>query len=235
VHIQPCATLGNPTTPRFEIRAVPSSVEVKQLVASLYSSSYSVCHDLDIRVLLAHITNRPLNLTHGYRPRKGYQVVLMDRPLVLQSSTNKLAFQEYLDSLKLQFATECDPSVQTLPGCFNPPTPVPIFGIGERFKPSTVVGNIPEGEIGEETVRKKAKVKVDAEDQSDASVGVTCPELPGEDQSDAAIPSYDNVVLGGTFDRLHSGHKVLLSESCMLCHNKITVGVLDGDMLSSEY
>lgn len=42
---------------------------------------------------------------------------------------------------------------------------------------------------------------------------------------------FDNVVLGGTFDRLHYGHKILLSEAILHCQKKITVGVTDFQML----
>ncbi|KAJ8024780.1 Bifunctional coenzyme A synthase [Holothuria leucospilota] len=42
--------------------------------------------------------------------------------------------------------------------------------------------------------------------------------------------TYSHVVLGGTFDRLHVGHKVLLTESAMRANHKVTVGVTDGAM-----
>ncbi|KAL3124375.1 hypothetical protein niasHT_000799 [Heterodera trifolii] len=41
---------------------------------------------------------------------------------------------------------------------------------------------------------------------------------------------YDHVVLGGTFDRLHNGHKLLLSEAAMMARTRITCGVTDGKM-----
>ena len=46
---------------------------------------------------------------------------------------------------------------------------------------------------------------------------------------------YKNVVLGGTFDRLHNGHKILLSEAILHCTEKLTVGVTDTNMLKSMY
>ncbi|VDN02125.1 unnamed protein product [Thelazia callipaeda] len=42
---------------------------------------------------------------------------------------------------------------------------------------------------------------------------------------------FDAVVLGGTFDRLHSGHKVLLSKAVMLASERIVCGVTTGDMI----
>ena len=47
--------------------------------------------------------------------------------------------------------------------------------------------------------------------------------------------SYDFTVLGGTFDRLHTGHKILLSKACLLTDKALTIGVTDGDMNHSEY
>lgn len=37
--------------------------------------------------------------------------------------------------------------------------------------------------------------------------------------------SYENVVLGGTFDRLHSGHKILLTMAAFICSTRLVVGV----------
>ncbi|XP_015364450.1 PREDICTED: bifunctional coenzyme A synthase-like [Diuraphis noxia] len=45
---------------------------------------------------------------------------------------------------------------------------------------------------------------------------------------------YESVVLGGTFDRLHKGHKILLSTAALKCTKKLTVGVTDISMLNSK-
>lgn len=45
---------------------------------------------------------------------------------------------------------------------------------------------------------------------------------------------YENVVLGGTFDRLHKGHKILLSTAALKCTKKLTVGVTDMSMLKCK-
>jgi phosphopantetheine adenylyltransferase / dephospho-CoA kinase len=41
---------------------------------------------------------------------------------------------------------------------------------------------------------------------------------------------YDSVVLGGTFDRLHVGHKILLSEAVLRAKKRVVVGVTDTNM-----
>lgn len=44
---------------------------------------------------------------------------------------------------------------------------------------------------------------------------------------------YNSVVLGGTFDRLHIGHKILLSEAAMRAQKRLVVGVTDVNMIAS--
>ncbi|XP_008111626.1 bifunctional coenzyme A synthase [Anolis carolinensis] len=48
------------------------------------------------------------------------------------------------------------------------------------------------------------------------------------------LQSYSDVVVAGTFDRLHNGHKILLSVSCMLAENRLLVGVSDKDLLENK-
>lgn len=45
---------------------------------------------------------------------------------------------------------------------------------------------------------------------------------------------YKSVVLGGTFDRLHNGHKIFLSQAVLRCKHKLCVGVTDTNMLSGK-
>lgn len=42
---------------------------------------------------------------------------------------------------------------------------------------------------------------------------------------------YNTVVLGGTFDRLHAGHKILLTESVLRSRKRVVVGVTDENMV----
>ncbi|GAB0097011.1 bifunctional phosphopantetheine adenylyltransferase - Dephospho-CoA kinase [Sergentomyia squamirostris] len=45
---------------------------------------------------------------------------------------------------------------------------------------------------------------------------------------------HDNVVLGGTFDRLHMGHKILLSNAVLRTKKRLVVGVTDANMIKSK-
>ncbi|XP_013778633.1 bifunctional coenzyme A synthase-like [Limulus polyphemus] len=45
---------------------------------------------------------------------------------------------------------------------------------------------------------------------------------------------YKKVVIGGTFDRLHNGHKVLLSQAALVCSDELIVGITDGEMIQKK-
>lgn len=49
------------------------------------------------------------------------------------------------------------------------------------------------------------------------------------------LETYSDVVVGGTFDRLHGAHRTLLSISCLLANRRFVIGVCDQAMLKSEY
>lgn len=60
---------------------------------------------------------------------------------------------------------------------------------------------------------------------------VSTEDLPSES---SGIQTYRRVVLGGTFDRLHLGHKILLGEGCLFAEENLTVGVTTGEMNLSK-
>lgn len=49
------------------------------------------------------------------------------------------------------------------------------------------------------------------------------------------LNTYSDVVVGGTFDRLHGAHKTLLNISCLLANRRFLIGVCDQAMLKSKY
>lgn len=48
------------------------------------------------------------------------------------------------------------------------------------------------------------------------------------------LETYSDVVVGGTFDRLHGAHKTLLNISCLLANRRFVIGVCDQAMLKSK-
>lgn len=61
-------------------------------------------------------------------------------------------------------------------------------------------------------------------------------ELKDDDEEEAEpVETYSDVVVGGTFDRLHGAHKTLLNISCLLANRRFLIGVCDQAMLKSKY
>lgn len=56
--------------------------------------------------------------------------------------------------------------------------------------------------------------------------GARAPPPPPEAGASSGLPPlYPVVALGGTFDHLHAGHKILLTMACSLCSSRLVVGV----------
>lgn len=51
---------------------------------------------------------------------------------------------------------------------------------------------------------------------------------------DASPSSYPVVALGGTFDHLHAGHKILLSMAAWIASTKVIIGVTDDELLRNK-
>ncbi|XP_075701601.1 bifunctional coenzyme A synthase [Rhinoderma darwinii] len=48
------------------------------------------------------------------------------------------------------------------------------------------------------------------------------------------LQSHSDVVVGGTFDRLHNAHKILLSVCCLLTEKRLLIGVADKELLDNK-
>uniref|UniRef100_A0A7N6FFI6 Cytidyltransferase-like domain-containing protein n=1 Tax=Anabas testudineus TaxID=64144 RepID=A0A7N6FFI6_ANATE len=53
-------------------------------------------------------------------------------------------------------------------------------------------------------------------------------------QNQEPLETYNDVVVGGTFDRLHGAHKTLLNISCLLANRRFLIGVCDQAMLKRK-
>ncbi|KAA3671541.1 phosphopantetheine adenylyltransferase / dephospho-CoA kinase, partial [Paragonimus westermani] len=56
-----------------------------------------------------------------------------------------------------------------------------------------------------------------------------------EDDRTLVDEQYTDVCLGGTFDRLHNGHKILLSVGALLARKRLLVGVTTDSMLKNKH
>ena len=56
----------------------------------------------------------------------------------------------------------------------------------------------------------------------------------GDFARDAIAGRYHNVAVGGTFDRLHAGHRLLLAAAALACDGKVWLGITTDAMLSKK-
>lgn len=61
------------------------------------------------------------------------------------------------------------------------------------------------------------------------------PPVSSSDEQDVSTLEVDSVVLGGTFDRLHSGHKLLLTEAVLRAKKRVVIGVTDASMIRCKF
>ncbi|KAH3885373.1 bifunctional coenzyme A synthase-like [Dreissena polymorpha] len=59
-------------------------------------------------------------------------------------------------------------------------------------------------------------------------------DVSAQEFANKLVKQYSHTVVGGTYDRLHVGHKLLLTEACMLSTGKLTVGVTTGPMVMKK-
>uniref|UniRef100_H2ZE74 Bifunctional coenzyme A synthase n=1 Tax=Ciona savignyi TaxID=51511 RepID=H2ZE74_CIOSA len=85
----------------------------------------------------------------------------------------------------------------------------------------------------------KNRYILQGQDSNEATVPVFCLEHIGVASEFPKSPSItvtgkNDVVIGGTFDKIHPGHKVLLSEATLLANNRLLIGVTNGKMLERK-
>ena len=78
--------------------------------------------------------------------------------------------------------------------------------------------------------RKLRYLKVEEEKINDGSAS----KQRNLDLNAACLQTYKEVVLGGTFDHMHSGHRLLLAAASLICDKRITVGLSEGPLLQRK-
>jgi len=78
-----------------------------------------------------------------------------------------------------------------------------------------------------------ASVLVEEIQQPAAGVGGSAP-LFFFDAVDGDIPKFQRVAVGGTFDQLHNGHKLLLTLAAGSCHESLVIGITGDEMLKKK-
>ena len=64
---------------------------------------------------------------------------------------------------------------------------------------------------------------------------VTCSEPTPSDHDELfKNNTYENSIMGGTFDRIHNGHKIMLSEAVLLTRNRLLIGMTSESMLKKK-
>ncbi|XP_072949345.1 bifunctional coenzyme A synthase isoform X2 [Epargyreus clarus] len=89
-----------------------------------------------------------------------------------------------------------------------------------------------DSELSEETDNLKQSV-VNVQDKFHLQT-VESEDMGYCDETTEPVKTYEYVALGGTFDKLHNGHKILLSQAALRATKHVTVGVTDVNMIQSK-
>ncbi|ESO00545.1 hypothetical protein HELRODRAFT_82715 [Helobdella robusta] len=72
--------------------------------------------------------------------------------------------------------------------------------------------------------------------QNDSCIPATSINDYGREKDEKlCFSKYNHACLGGTFDRLHVGHKILLNQAVLVARDELTVGVTDGVMNQKKF
>jgi len=78
-----------------------------------------------------------------------------------------------------------------------------------------------------------SKPTIYLEDPSTTDWQLQLPEEVMEGTKGSSQQVYPNVVIGGTFDRIHIGHKIFLTQAVLRAHKRLVVGVTTPTMTKS--
>ncbi|XP_015789356.1 bifunctional coenzyme A synthase [Tetranychus urticae] len=104
-----------------------------------------------------------------------------------------------------------------------------------RYQPQILLCNHPLDHINTKNFPSLVGSKVDLGQFKEIKI-INSPDEATDSApvSSTHIVKHDHVCLGGTFDNLHNGHKVLLSESLIRTNKSMTIGVTDVNMIKKK-
>ena len=74
---------------------------------------------------------------------------------------------------------------------------------------------------------KFQNIQIDSDPMSESDSKQSVQESP-------SLKTYSDIALGGSFDNIHNGHRLLLTESALVANSRILVGIADGPLLESK-
>ncbi|XP_063078026.1 bifunctional coenzyme A synthase isoform X2 [Engraulis encrasicolus] len=220
VHLHPGLNLGGsgPGQPPRPIY-IPPVVDLSTLISRLYSNAADVCGHLDVRVLLTNVRAQPsssnlsgLGSNNGgsSNPFPSPQSLSHSPEVVLTDYALQDPGQSTLVAQCLQryagHCYVCKPSLSSV--LLHPRLQALDKKSEETDKDQGSKSAVEEEEVVEKDGSKRQRLQ--------------------------PMETYSDVVVGGTFDRLHGAHKTLLNISCLLANRRFVIGVSDRDLLKGK-
>lgn len=193
------------------------------------------------RTLYVHL-HPGLNLSNGSQPRPVFIPPVVDlSTLITRLYNNAADVCGHLDVRVLLTNVRAQSAASTIPNC---PFPTPQ---SLSHSPEVVLTDFPVQDPGQShqvtqcLQRYMGHCYVCSPTLSSVllhpqlmNVQQTKEELIDAEGKAEPLETYSDVVVGGTFDRLHGAHKTLLNISCLLANKRFLIGVCDQAMLKKK-
>ena len=106
IHIQPASDRESLKLGKFNLRQTPFSLEIRNIVKEFYSRSSDQCgQDLNVRILLGHVTNSTNNIRR-YELKRPCDVIVIDELIKEESQSDLRESIERLFCVQKNFVLE---------------------------------------------------------------------------------------------------------------------------------